>query len=44
MKEPMEVLAAIVPPREYKDPEVIKAMETELEKRRKFDAYELNCI
>ena len=30
--EPTEVLAGIVPPREYKDSEVIEAMETELEK------------
>ena len=40
-KEPTEVLAVIVPPREYKDPEVIKAMEAELEKWRKFKTIEL---
>ena len=38
---PKVVLAAMVPTSQYKDPEIIQAMEDELEKWRMFGAYDV---
>ena len=40
-REPIELLVVVVPPRECNDPEVVEAMEVNLDKQRKFEAYNI---